>query len=388
MTKNSMMALAALGVGAVVFSATGKVTAAPNPAPQDQQGCNVSVDSQRLAEAIRARVAAFTSDAQSRVQAQVANAIADKQAAVAAQLSSSRGELLRAELMAQDAQARVWEREGDATPKVWSEEMPQGEDSGWLGVETEGINAERAKELKLSETRGVYLSEVEEDSPAEKAGLKSGDVITEFNGEHVEGTVQFRRLIREIPAGHKVQITILRDGHSQTVTATLGSVEDSMERGFGEGFGRGFGSMTPMPAIAPMPPMPPMEPRAPRAFSMEMPEIEVYSMSTTPTIGISAEDLNGQLGAYFGAPDGEGILVTEVESGSPAEKAGLKAGDVIVKVSDERVRNLGEMRDRLRDKRDAKTVSMSVLRKGSEQNLTVEPTKPQNRKRSTRRATL
>ncbi len=121
---------------------------------------------------------------------------------------------------------------------------------------------------------------------------------------------------------------------------------------------------------------------------MTMPNIEIYSRSTTPTIGVSAEDIEGQLGNYFGAPDGEGVLVTDVESGSPAEKSGMKAGDVVIKVAGERVRNLNEMRDRLREKREDKTVPVTVLRRGSEQNLTVEPTKPETRFRNTRRGSF
>jgi C-terminal processing protease CtpA/Prc len=381
MKTKPMLALAALGVGAVVFSATGRVAAAPNP-PQ-QQDCDRAVDTQRIREALRAQLDSVRTNTFNEVQAQVASALAEKQAAWATTLSGQDGDL-RAELLAQVAQAQALKSQMDASPLVWSEEMPQGEDSGWLGVETEGVNADRAKELKLSETRGVYISEVEEESPAEKAGLKSGDVVLEFNGEHVEGTVQFRRLIREIPAGHKVQITVWRDGKSQTVTATLSNVEESMERGFGQGFGEGMGRMSPMPAIAPMPPMP----ATPRAFSMTMPNIEIYSRSTTPTIGVNAEDIEGQLGNYFGAPDGEGVLVTDVESGSPAEKSGMKAGDVVIKVAGERVRNLNEMRDRLREKREDKTVPVTVLRRGSEQNLTVEPTKPETRYRNTRRGSF
>jgi len=262
----------------------------------------------------------------------------------------------------------------DRPQSLWFSSDSQDEEPGWLGVETEGIGADRAKELKLPEVRGVYLNEVEEDSPAAKAGLKKGDVVLEFNGEHVEGTVQFRRLIREIPAGHTIQISVWRDGRAQSISVTLGSAADSGN----------WDVMNPMPAVAPMPPV---TPRA-RNFSFSMPNFEIYAGAPAPTIGISAEDLSGQLGDYFGAPDGEGVLVTEVESGTPAEKAGLKAGDVVTKVAGERVRNLGEMRDRLRDKRDDKTVQITVLRKGSEQTLTVEPLKPQTRSLMGRRATF
>ena len=93
-----------------------------------------------------------------------------------------------------------------------------------------------------------------------------------------------------------------------------------------------------------------------------------------PRLGIDAEDLNGQLGTFFGAPDGEGILVREVNPGSPAEKAGVKAGDVITSFNGERIRSVGELREKLSAKRDDKdkTVKLGVLRNKSEVSLTVE----------------
>ncbi|HET9402516.1 MAG TPA: PDZ domain-containing protein [Candidatus Acidoferrales bacterium] len=236
--------------------------------------------------------------------------------------------------------------------------------SGHLGISPEDVSADRAKDLKLNAPRGVYVSEVEEDSPASKAGLKSGDVITDFNGQHVEGVVQFRRMVRETPPGRSVQITVWRDGRSQNVTATLdeGGTSSMILRAI------------PRVKVAPTP--------APRAFAYSMPEGTInnfFSIGPTPTLGISGEDLEGQLGSYFGAPDGEGILVREVMEDSPASKAGMKAGDVITKINGDRVRNLGEMREKLRDKRDEKTIQVTVLRKGAEQTLTVEPKKPQTR---------
>jgi S1-C subfamily serine protease len=97
-------------------------------------------------------------------------------------------------------------------------------------------------------------------------------------------------------------------------------------------------------------------------------------MKTQPRLGIDAEDLNGQLGSFFGAPDGEGVLVRDVNSGSPAEKAGLKAGDVITSVNGERIRSVGDLRGRLAGKSEDKdrTVKLGVLRNKSEVSLSVE----------------
>ncbi len=230
--------------------------------------------------------------------------------------------------------------------------------SSWLGVETHEVTADKAKALKLSAERGVVLGKIVPDSPAAKAGLKENDVVTEINGQRVEGAAQFRRMIHEIPAGRSIQLTVWRDGRTQTVSATLAKSEEHRHV---------------MTRVAPMP--------GAFAFRMpEMPEIPPMEWSGNmvfggqPRLGIDAEDLNGQLGAFFGAPDGEGILVREVNSGSPAEKAGVKAGDVITSINGERIRTVGELREKLSAKRDEKdrTVKLGVLRNKSEVSLIVE----------------
>src|SRR5215475_7132053 len=101
-----------------------------------------------------------------------------------------------------------------------------GDGGSWLGVETQEVTADKAKELKLSGERGALIGKVLADSPAAKAGLKENDVVTEINGQRVEGTAQFHRMIREIPGGRAVQLGIWRDGKQQTVTATLGKSEE------------------------------------------------------------------------------------------------------------------------------------------------------------------
>src|SRR3989442_4247469 len=100
--------------------------------------------------------------------------------------------------------------------------------------------------------------------------------------------------------------------------------------------------------------------------------LPIFFLQQGPRLGMDAEDLSGQLGSYFGAPDGEGVLVRDVASGTPAEKAGLKAGDVIIKIDGERVRTVHELREKMRAKRENKTVSVSVIRKGTEMSFNVE----------------
>jgi S1-C subfamily serine protease len=235
----------------------------------------------------------------------------------------------------------------------------EDEGGSWLGVETQEVTAEKAKELKLSAERGVVIGKVLEESPAAKAGLKDGDVITEINGERVEGTVQFRRIIRETPAGRTLQLTVWRDGRSQKVSATLGKMQENRKRWM-NAMPQVFNFRTPeIPEVAPMPGMP----------SIEWDNGNL--LLNRPRLGIDAEDISGQLGSYFGAPEGEGVLVRDVNSGSAAEKAGLKAGDVITSLNGERVHGVAELRSKL-SAGEGKTVKLGVLRNKSALTLDVE----------------
>jgi len=236
----------------------------------------------------------------------------------------------------------------------------EDEGGSWLGVETQEVTAEKAKDLKLSAERGVLIGKVLEESPAAKAGLKDGDVVTEINGQPVEGTVQLRRIIRETPAGRTLRLTVWRDGHSQTVNATLGKMQENRKRW-----------MTAMPQVFNfrLPEMPEV------AAIPDVPSIEWDNdnlLMNRPRLGIDAEDISGQLGSYFGAPDGEGILVRDVNPGSAAEKAGVKAGDVITSLNGERIHGLAELRSKLSAAGEGKTAKLGVLRNKSALTLDIK----------------
>src|SRR2546426_3659050 len=308
----------------------------------------MTAELKRLRDAVRPVQLAEIEDRPVRVLAALEPQNEDQ---AVAEIDDDREEIERrvetvAELAAHQAVAEIDDRN-----EVWL--LNEG-DRGWLGVTIAEVTADKAKELKLPAARGVILSSLEADGPAAKAGLKANDVITEFNGQRVEGTLQFRRLIRETPGGRTVQLTFWRDGRAQSVSVELGAFPDKL-------VGHGFG---------------------PKEFKFEMPEFggklfghDIF-LQQGPRLGIDAEDLRGQLGSYFGAPDGEGVLVRDVASGTPAEKAGLKAGDVIIKIDGERVRTVHELREKMRAKRENKTVSVSVIRKGTEMSFNVEGEQP------------
>jgi serine protease Do len=271
---------------------------------------------------------------------------------------------------AQEKAVEIWGQE----PRVFTTTTDDG--SGWLGVEIGEVTAEKAKDLRLAETRGVEVIDVEPDGPAAKAGLKEHDVITRYDGQMVEGTVQFRRLVRETPSGRNISLAISRNGSAQDITVELGDRSSFYEKKM-KGKMRDFGNAYAF-----------TEPNL--DFHFDMPGGFGEMDGRGPVLGISAEDLSGQLGTYFGAPNGGGILVREVRSGTAAEKAGLKAGDVIVKINGSPVGSLSELRQQLRDKSDEKTVSLGILRKGSEINVpvTIEKPKPMESTHPVRRAQL
>ena len=221
----------------------------------------------------------------------------------------------------------------------------------YLGVGVQEVDGERSRALKLKDEYGVEITRVENESPALKAGLKVGDVVLEYNGQRVEGTEQFVRFVRETPSGRAVKLGIVRNGASQTVTATLASRKSKPVP---------FNHMDNFHMEVP-------------SFDFNMPDVPKAMMSwRSSMLGIEAEALGDtQLAAYFGVK--EGVLVRSVGKGTAAEKAGLKAGDVLLKVDDSKVTSPREVTSALRAGRSSakRTFPVSLMRDKREMTLSV-----------------
>lgn len=232
----------------------------------------------------------------------------------------------------------------------------------YLGIGVKDIDADAAKKFNLKEVRGVEITQIENGSPADKAGLKEGDVVLEYNGERVEGGAQLARMVRETPAGRQVKIGVWRNGSMQTVTAT---VEEKKPMPALPGGGRMFT----------MPDMRGLE----ELRNFKMPDFDMPSFTMTyqsPMLGILGEPLGSQeqFAEFFGVKDG--VLVKSVNHNSAAEKAGLKAGDVIVKVDDQPVSTTQNISKALREARSKKTVTVVVVRQKKEMPITVTLDQP------------
>jgi serine protease Do len=213
------------------------------------------------------------------------------------------------------------------------------------------------------EDAGVTIDEVRPDSPAEKAGLKRSDVIVEFDGERVRSARQFSRLVQESTPGRKVKATVLRDKQKKDVEIAM--TENRRADLFIDGdrlrdrLGDLGGQLNWLPPFN-------------YNFDFDLPEI-----TSGRRLGVSVQEMTDQLSTYFGAK--QGVLVTAVTEGSPAARAGLKAGDVITSVGSDRVRSREDLLRGLRDAKNDK-VDLGIVREKKESTVTATLDPPVRRR--------
>lgn len=229
--------------------------------------------------------------------------------------------------------------------------------SGYLGVHLQDLDDALLKALDLdANEHGVLVSDVVEDSPAEKAGLESGDVIVKFDGAPAKSVRGLTRRVRRSDAGEKVKMEVLRKGHTKTMEVTLG--ESPSPKGMtwysdedGDAPGVHFlgqdGKVFGMGGDAP--------------FSV---------WTSRGSLGVRIEDLDKDLGHYFGADDG--VLVLSVNEDSPAEKAGVRPGDVIQSVDGEKVEDSTDLHAVLSDYDAGDSVEIGILRDKQQSKIQVE----------------
>jgi serine protease Do len=234
-----------------------------------------------------------------------------------------------------------------AAPGVWYSSQGRS----YLGVDIQDVTADRVGPLKLKEERGVEVTMVDQDAPAGKAGIKEHDVITEFNGSAVESEEQLRRMIREIPPGRTVTLGISRDGNPMKISVQLGD--------------RGKIVSESHRILVPRVTVPRVE--IPR---IEIPGYSLQLQTTLPLLGVETENLGPQLAKYFAVK--EGVLIRSVEKGSAAEKAGLSAGDVIIRAGNEKITDRSDLRHVLAKYPEGGKLTLQIVRKEREQAVVVD----------------
>ncbi len=236
--------------------------------------------------------------------------------------------------------------------KVYAAQFGKG--GSYLGVHLIELDEDRAGELNMPAPSGVEITSVAERSPADQGGVVEGDVILAFRNEKVAGVEHFMRLVRETPVGREVAVVVWRDGSQQTLEVRIGKrptavvVKPLLKNCEGE--------------------------EDCRAFDFSMPDLDIHVkmpqvVMRTKVLGAQLEAVKGQLGEYFGVE--EGVLVRAVDSNSPAGRAELQAGDVIIAVDGESVRTPRQVLSAIRSA-DEDEVSIEVMRDRSGKTLRIE----------------
>lgn len=247
-------------------------------------------------------------------------------------------------------------------------------DGGYLGVQSQDVTKENFSKFGLREVRGVAVEKVLENSPAAQAGLQANDVIIKFDGEEVTSARKLTRLISEVAPDHQVKIMVLRNGSERDLTATMGKrpAPEFRESALGQLYGLpGIPEFprTPMPQVQPFPQggvtvVPPMR---------DNQNFYVFRADSRQ-IGVGTLPLNKQLGDYFGVADGKGLLINNVRENSPAAKADLKAGDVIIEADGKAINSSLDLLRVLNEKKEG-DVALTIIRNKNRQTVRVTPEK-------------
>jgi uncharacterized membrane protein (DUF106 family) len=230
---------------------------------------------------------------------------------------------------------------------------------GYLGVDFVDVDQEKAQALKLKEMRGAVITLIDHDAPAGRVGLRVNDVVIQLNGQNVEGAEQLKRMLKEIPPGHKVSIEISRDGNVQTMAVELvdhralgheiwnkighGGDDDVSPSTLGMLTGTGDASV-------------------PSVFKMPI-------FGNTLNVGAMVEPLTSQMAEYLGVPNG--LMVKQVARKSEAAAAGLKAFDVILRVGTDAISTSADW-ERSLHSNTGKQVQVTILRDRKQQTLTLQ----------------
>src|SRR5258706_3242156 len=224
----------------------------------------------------------------------------------------------------------------------------------WLGVYTQALTPELREGMSYKGA-GVLVNRVVPDSPADRAGVEKGDVITYFNSRVIESPEELSDVVGEGKAGQSGALRVVRDGQTRNLSIKLAARtgDEDMDGG------------SPDRHVIRMKDF---DSELPHDMELNMPG--VMRWMGRGRLGVRVQTLNPDLGSYFSVPDGKGVLVVEVMKDTPAEKAGLKAGDVITRVGDHAVSDAGDLARELGNEEGK--VAIGIVRKGGKRTLDAE----------------
>ena len=239
---------------------------------------------------------------------------------------------------------------------------------GYLGVDLGDLDSDRVTALHLKDARGAEVTMIDHDAPAGKSGLRVHDVILQLDNQPFDTADQLRRRLREMPSGRTVSLLVSRDGSHLNMTVKLCDRATLQQQAWQQHIS------VPDPAPPPPPAKSPARSFLGRAPSAG-PDFLVSVLPKSLYVGADVNPVRTQLADYFGVTSGTGLLVENVDDHSPAARAGMKAGDVIVQVESKPMKSRGDWVKAMHKHR-GEPVQVTVMRNKQEQILTMTAGKP------------
>ncbi len=237
---------------------------------------------------------------------------------------------------------------------------------GYLGVDLEGIDSDHLSSLGVKDTHGAEVVMVDHDAPAGKSGLKVHDVILQLDGQAIENVDQLRHRLHELPSGRTITLLISRAGNAITMTVQLCDRAVLQQKAWSQHFS------------VPEPARPAQNEGGESFLGSPGPSAPAFLGTMMPNalyVGADVNPVRTQLADYFGVRSGTGLLVESVDDQSPASRAGMKAGDVVVKVESQQMTSRNDWLKAIRNHR-GQMVQVTVMRNKQEQVLSMSAGRP------------
>jgi serine protease Do len=202
---------------------------------------------------------------------------------------------------------------------------------GWLGVVVQPLTPELARHFGIQDVSGILVSSLVENGPAALGGLKSGDVIVEFNGRNITAPNELQRAVAQVPVGESIKVEVVREGKKMELAIKLGDQNDA------------------------------------RLHSRLAPKAAVPGKPKTPgnVLGINVESLTPEWSRKLGVSDLAGVVITAVEPSSPADGSGLAAGDIIREMNRQRIRTAEDYKKFIKVLKSGADLLVLIEREGS-----------------------
>jgi len=201
---------------------------------------------------------------------------------------------------------------------------------GWLGVMIQQVTPDLAENFGLERPIGALVGQVIADSPAEKSGLKAGDVIIEYNGREVSQMSMLPAMVADTKVGEKAKLVLIRDGKKQTITVEIGKLED------------------------------------------EEAVLADSATGTSKKLGLTVQELTSKLADSLGIDETEGVIVTDIQSGSAAADGGIERGDIILEINREKIESIADYKQALQEAQEKNNILLLIKRNGSTRFVVIE----------------